>query len=238
MKHPQPSDWADCVRGLVDDRQSKAMRAHALRCVSCRRTRDTLSRVTALGREEAGNTPSEAVVRRAIAAFVSAVAPSRSGAWSRLASVLIFDSWQTTALAGVRSFSSGFSTRSGTGAAVGRLHVGARQDRHVTYRAGAWEVDLRVEAHAGHVHFVTGQLADTTDERAHVDGSRVSMLAGRRTIARTTMNARGEFQLDCRTWPEHPQLTIAMPTRRTHLKIPLPSPSATVPVRPRRSKQR
>lgn len=234
MKHPNASDWADFARGLVDDQQAQTMSTHALRCVSCRQTLAMLSSVTALGRVEAAYTPADSVLRKAIAAFVPPVAPSRTGAWSRLASVLIFDSWQTPALAGVRS--SGHA--SGPGAGAGSVRGGARQDRHVTYRAGAWEVDVRVEPHAGQTHFVTGQVAHTTDETAHVDGSTVAMLAGRRTIARTTMNALGEFQLDCREWPEHPQLTIVMPSPRTQLKIPLPSSSTPVPAPTRRSTKR
>lgn len=202
MKHPQVSELADLARGLLHKQTADPLREHTLRCASCRRTLQALQSVAALGSVESGFTPPEAVLRLARAAFQPSRQAPVPSAWKRLASLLVFDSWQAPALAGVRS--------------------GGATERHVTYRAGDWEVDLRLERQRGLGLLVTGQVAHAKDSDVRLDGSPVEVRVGRRTLASTTLNAFGEFEVSCVRGPGDLRLDISMAARRTALQLPVP----------------
>jgi hypothetical protein len=130
---------------------------------------------------------------------------------------LTFDSWQAPALAGVRS--------------------AGLQERHVTYRSGDWEVDLRFERPAGQAFSVTGQVAHRKDGDARLDGTPVTVRAGRRTVATTALNVFGEFQVDCDPRDDL-HLVIAIAASRTRLDIPLPTPDSQRTVKATASRKR
>lgn len=205
MRHPNLSEWADLARGILPMPQAGELRAHARRCVSCRRTLAAFSAVSALGRVEADYTPPESALRLARAAFTPPVRSHKTRAWERLVGILHFDSWQAPALAGVRS--------------------AGLQERHVTYRSGDWEVDLRFERPTGQALSVTGQVAHRKNADARLDGAPVTVRAGKRTVATTELNAFGEFQVDCDPPADDLHLTVAITAARTHLEIPLPMPT-------------
>ncbi len=218
MRHPNVSEWADFARGILPAPQAGELRSHARHCVSCRRALAALSAVSALGRVEADYTPPESVLQLARAAFGPAVRAPKSRAWERLTSVLVFDSWQAPALAGVRS--------------------AGLEERHVTYRSGDWEVDVRFERPGGRALSVTGQVAHLKDGDVRLDGTPVNVRAGKRTVATTALNVFGEFQLDCDPRADDLHLVIAIAAARTQLNIPLPATQRPPTVKATASRKR
>ncbi len=200
-RHPGDGEWADLARGLCSPPDATRLLAHAARCESCRDALETVRAVTELGAREASWTPAAAVVRQAEAIF--APRPRvRESAWPTLAALLTFDSWHEPALAGVRAQ--------------------AAAERHVTYRAGDWEIDLRLEGSGRQGLAVLGQVAHSKDSTVPLDGVPVTLRAGRRALATTTLNAFGEFQIECAAVGENLRVSIPVTSSGVRLDIPVP----------------
>jgi hypothetical protein len=200
ITHPTDGQWADLVRDLLDKGAAGRLRRHSLRCASCRQTLEAYAAVATLGRVEAAFTPPQEAISKAIVLFPER-SRTRTLAWPTLAGILTFDSWQQPALAGVRSQYAG--------------------DRHVTFRSGDWEVDLRLETSQVGSVSVLGQVAHTTDHDVRLNGVPVRLLAGRRAVASSTLNAFGEFQLDCRVERTGLRLDIPVSSKQVRLDIPV-----------------
>lgn len=204
-RHPRYDEWADLSRGLLALPVARRLRDHAARCASCRRTLHAYERVAAVGHGDAALSPPAEAVARAVGIMPSRrparVLSGRLSSWPRLAASLVLDSWAQPAMAGVRSL--------------------AVADRHLTYRSGGWEVDLRLEGGDGKVTAITGQVTQGDAGAGHWDGVPVLLVAGRRTVAMTMLNAFGEFQLECDARVRNLRLSIPFSSTRERLDIPV-----------------
>jgi hypothetical protein len=181
MKHPPIEVWADAARGIRPAAGRPELLAHRAACGACRRTWETLVRLTAVAREEAAWSVPRDVELRAKAAFAS-VRPERVRRLPLLASKILFSNNLTPALAGVRATAST-----------------ARQFTHqALYEAGDYSLDLRIDRETGASSMlVVGQILDRAQPGRMLSGVPVFLSAAREIVARTTSNEFGEFALEC-----------------------------------------
>lgn len=204
MKHHSVGQWADFVRNLVAPAEAAVMREHLDSCRECRATVqgfEALNEVAAL--DNRISIPPE-VTRRARALF-DIQSPKRDwlAALRKLTARLVSDSSVDPLPAGVRA---GEATGAGT-------------VRQVTYRAGDYDVDLRLELAGDGGSEVVGQIVNRAGGRAQFEGSLVQVIAGGRTVGETETNQFGEFVLDR---PVRPAGTLRISLRQAGFQVDLP----------------
>ncbi len=204
MKHHSVWQWADFVRKLVAPAEAAVMREHLDFCPECRSTVqrfEALNEVAVL--DNRISIPPE-VTRRARALF-DIQSPKRDwlSALRKLAANLVSDSNVDLLPAGVRA-----GAASGTGTV-----------RQVTYRAGDYEVDLRLELAGDGGSEIVGQIVNRADGRAQFEGSLVQVIAGGKTVGETETNQFGEFVLDR---PVKPAGTLRISLRQAGFQVDLP----------------
>ena len=171
MTHFSIEGWTDFIRGLVAAPQREAMQRHLNDCPACRRQCDLLRAVVEMAARDVDVPPD--VFARA-AAIVPRTPPLRS-LLRPLAAILQFDSFASTAAAGVRG--------------------GETPTRHLVFTAEECRVELLISAGGPEqLLLVTGQvsLSDST----HGASAPVVLLKGKRVLQRVAANERGEFQLE------------------------------------------
>jgi len=132
MNHVELGQLVDLARGLLEDGEAAALRAHLDECGRCRAALDRLSLVVRAARA-ASSLPATAVRE---ANELAAAPPSPdSGA---TAARLVFDDVAEPLTAGVR---------------------GIAQDRHLLFEADHWAIDLRV-VRSDRALSITGQLVN------------------------------------------------------------------------------
>jgi len=183
MSHFSDEIWTDWARGIATPGAGNEIREHLARgCVTCSIALSTWEGVVELARRESAYDPPENVVRRAVALF-ERHAPTRSTVLARSALVaeLVFDSFDNPRPIGVRSLE--------------------RATRHVSYRAGSYFIDVRIEeASSSGRASVVGQLMHHPDaSTSSLEGLSVVLTSGRATVAETTTNRFGEFTFEMET---------------------------------------
>jgi hypothetical protein len=217
--HPQIEQLADLARNVLDDATAARLRAHSLRCASCRRTLDDFQAVAELGGREGAYAVPAATLAAAVGIAPrhgpKRASPSRhtqsAAPWSKLTALLVFDSWLVPQTVGVRS-------------------QGA-SERHLTFQSGEWNVDLRLERVSGATLAILGRVAvgkpratrprqrSFGEQRQSLSGVPVRLISGRRALASTSLNEFGEFQLECRK-PSGPlRLDIPISAPRVRLDV-------------------
>ncbi len=188
MSHFDITRWADFVRDTVSDTDRTAMRAHLdAGCDRCRALHGRLAQIAAAARAQLTEPPVSAV-RLARALFASG-GPSPRPAGVRVLARLLFDSLQVPQLAGVRG-----------------QH---RQSRQLLYRAGDYDLDLRLEYDAtSPMVALTGQIADRSRPAEPLADVPVLLTAGSDIVARATANRFGEFQLH---YDPRPRMRLHLP---------------------------
>ncbi len=182
--HPSVPEWSDYVRGLAGKTAVGTMREHLRTCAACRAIAADLSAVvkTAAADRES-SVPSELTVQ-AKAIFRPGPALDWLQRVRQLAAVLTFDS----------------------GAAAG-LPVGVRGSaasaRQLSYSAGDYDVDLRVEPAGGGAPGtdLAGQVVRRGLGSQGVEGALVQVVARGKTLRETETNQFGEFLLSYAATP-------------------------------------
>lgn len=183
MSHFSDEIWADWARGIASADAGAEIRDHlASGCVGCSSSLATWEGVAELARREPDYEPPESVLRRAVALFEQ-YAPTRPAVLERSTKLaeLVFDSFDNPLPAGIRSLE--------------------RATRHVSYKAGSYFVDVRIEeAGTSGWASVIGQLMHHPDASAlSLEGLSVVVTAGRAMVAETTTNRFGEFAFEMET---------------------------------------
>ena len=199
MEHLQDTAWADYVRGVTSETETAAMAAHlAAGCDRCERTARAFAQMVRLGIADTRQAPPEYVVHaaRAIAALGR---PDPVRVLPRLLGALMFDSFQSPVLAGVRS--------------------GQPTSRQMLYEAGPYSIDLRLDHERGSRRvWLTGQIA-TAEPSHRIDRIAVALTAGDRVAAEAYTNGAGEFQL---AYEPHQQLQLRIDVRPDEqIQVPL-----------------
>lgn len=200
MKHFDISEWVDFVRDLVPERRRQDMARHLdTGCARCTKLATLLRDVSTAARVELASPPS-ASLRLATALFVPR--PTfLDGA--RLLARLVFDSAKAPLPVGIRS--------------------GQAMSRQVLYRAGEFDVDLRLEYDAVSPRVaLVGQIANRLAPTQPVADVPVTVTAGSRVVAQTTASATGEFQLEYQRQPRM-RLRVPMPAQQRWIDLSLPT---------------
>ena len=180
MSHFSDETWTDWARGVATSDVGTEIRDHlALGCAECSHSLVTWQGVAQLASRELAYDPPERVVRRAVSLFETH-APTPPAITEQLARVaeLVYDSFRSPLPEGVRSLE--------------------RATRHVSYKAGNYFVDVRIEeANSAGRAAVVGQLMHHPDASSlSLEGLSVVVTTERSTVAETTTNRFGEFAFE------------------------------------------
>jgi Putative zinc-finger len=204
MTHPGAEQWADFVRRLPMPTEQAALREHLDSCPECRSVVEGLETLVKVAALDAEIVIPPSVTARAYALF-QVQTPSRDWlqALRKLAAELVFDDRLDPLPAGLRS---------GTMALTAFV-------RQLTYRAGDYDVDLRLEPVAAGGSEIAGQIANRHDHKEPLEGSIVQVIAGGKTVGETETNRFGEFLLE---QPVRPNGTLRIALRPGGFRIDLP----------------
>jgi hypothetical protein len=188
MTHFHEAEWADFVRGLPVDGETD-MTAHLSSCGTCLDLVTALRRVADVHLRDFVQAPPAHAIHAARAIFPMST-PDHVGVLAAAAR-LVFDSFASPALAGIRS--------------------GQPLYRQLLYETPPYAIDLRIEQHRGdRLVSLTGQVS-TIDPTRSISGVRVT-LSGQRgghVITQMQTNDTGEFHCDYEPAPRL-QLKVAV----------------------------
>lgn len=204
MKHYNDGKWTDFVRQLLPAAERAAMQDHLDSCQTCRLTVGCLEATKQVAAIDSQISVPPEVAARARALF-DKTKPERS--WFKglrqLAAELVFDSSRDLLPAGMR-----FGGTPGTA-----------EPRHISYRAGEYDVHLRLEPTDAGVAEIVGQVVSRQVQAVPMEGLLVQVIAGGRTVGETETNRFGEFVLER---PVRPTVTLRISLRDAGCRIELP----------------
>jgi hypothetical protein len=190
MAHFSSQAWIDFARNLASPQDAAAMKNHLQGgCDGCAKEQATWSKLATFAKSEAQYEPPADAVNRAIALMQQAPKPERSFRLREIAE-LVFDSFLTPQLAGVRS----------------SANVGGRQ---LLYRAGEVMIDVRFEASEQSERFaLTGQVFRDQGSKVGMTRVPISLISGKNELARTSTNQFGEFYLEHESADKNLQVSL------------------------------
>ncbi len=174
MKHFSIEQWIDFVNGVSAKPAQQDMQKHLdSGCKQCAGAVALWQKVLRSAAEESRFDPPTDTVRLVKAAFANARLEAKSGLAGVIAR-LVFDSFQTQAVAGARS--------------------AGMQTRQMLFSANPFQIDLSIEAKPGETRLsVTGQLMDTSQPDSVGRGVPVTLSNRRGQTIQTVTNNFGEF---------------------------------------------
>jgi hypothetical protein len=194
MRHYSLEKWVDFARNVIGEDEKVEMQSHLeTGCAQCSKELSMWQRLQQVARRESAYTPSSGAVRIADAAFSSRSAGRLGHAKSEVAS-LLFDSFRSPLLAGVRSAESA--------------------SQQLLYGAGDYRIDVRIEPQMDTEKVVLiGQVLNSADPDERLCALRVNLLKGRKILAESVTSEFGEFQIECGL-QECFRLTVLLPGGR------------------------
>src|SRR4029077_586777 len=177
MHNYRDENWIDLAHGVAPEGLRKAMQDHLKSgCKPCTDDFELWGGISQFANAEPQFAPPENLVKimkRALPAAESSAVESSV----REIAELIFDSFRTPQLAGVRA-----------------THMAARQ---LLYKAGPILIDMRLESQeeSGKCSLF-GQVVQSEKERQGMSDVNVHLLRGRNQVANTQTNRFGEFSLE------------------------------------------
>jgi hypothetical protein len=178
MRHYSLEKWVDFARNVVREDEKLEMQSHLeTGCAECSKELAMWQRLQRVARRESVYTPSEGAVRTVNASFINRSTGELSPRKSQLAS-LLFDSFRSPLLAGVRSAGSA--------------------SQQLLYGAGDYRIDVRIEPQMDSEKVVLiGQVLNSADPDERLSAAPVLLLKGRKILAESVTSEFGEFQLEC-----------------------------------------
>lgn len=150
--------------------------------------------------------PSEGSLRIVKSAFASQW-PAQRPAPQAAVVELLFDSFRTSVLAGVRS--------------------SAERSRQLLYGSATYRIDVRIEPQIDSEKVVLiGQVLNSAEPKQRLVDVPVSLWKGRKMLAVSTTNHQGEFQIECEMDSSF-RLMITLPGQR-EVSLPLIEPGAAL----------
>lgn len=206
MKHFTTEEWADFARNVVGADKRQVMLSHLENgCKQCESVMSLWKRVHEAAQRDSKYEPPQSSLRMVKAMYAIHAKPSIRATKANLAQ-LMFDSLQAPLQAGVRS-------------------AAAADVRQLLYGNGDYRIDLRLEPPVDSERIsIVGQLLNSVDPAATVDGIPVELLKGGKKIAESVTNRFGEFQFDT-TLETNLQLRVAIP-QGPQFSVPLVDPLA------------
>lgn len=181
MRHFPNEIWVDWARGIHEESSRDEIREHlSSGCDKCKKSLETWESVSEIAAREAAYEPAPGVLARARALFAEHF-PVASAERPLQVARLLFDSFESPLPAGVRNLE--------------------RAARHLSYRAGSFFVDVRIEEEGSSgAASVVGQLMHHPDAASvPLEGLSVILASGPSTLAETTTNRFGEFSFEIDT---------------------------------------
>jgi hypothetical protein len=200
MEHFSLEQWADFARNVMKEKDKIAMQAHLdTGCKRCASALSTWTHVSVVAQRERALQPPEGTVSSAKALLAIHGRPAKSPITQ-----LLFDSFQSPALAGVRST--------------------ATVPRQLLYGHGNYRIDVHMEPRfdSDKVSLI-GQVLNSAEPTERLSQVPVALLKGRKVVTRSITNEFGEFQLEC-DLKGSLQIQLALPRGAT-VRIPLLEPS-------------
>jgi hypothetical protein len=178
MPHYSLEKWVDFARNVVREDEKVEMQSHLeTGCAQCSKELGMWQRLQQVARRELTYTPSDGAVRTVNASFMNRSTRRASHSKSLVAS-LLFDSFRSPLLAGVRS------------------SVSASQQ--LLYGAGDYRIDVRIEPQLDSEKVVLiGQVLNSADPDERLSAAPISLLKGRKILAESVTSEFGEFQIEC-----------------------------------------
>jgi hypothetical protein len=178
MRHYSLEKWVDFARNAMGEDEKIKMQSHLeTGCAACSKELSIWQRLQQVARRESAYAPSDGAVRTVNATFASRSAGRLRQARSEVAS-LLFDSFRSPLLAGVRSAGSA--------------------SQQLLYGIGDYRIDVRIEPQMDSEKVVLiGQVLNSADPDERLSAAPVTLLKGRRTLAESVTSEFGEFQIEC-----------------------------------------
>ncbi len=179
MRHYEIGQWVDMVRGLLSERKRAEMLAHVSSgCRRCGRAFRILQEVARVSGAEKQYQVPPYVVHGARAIF-ALQRPEKVYFFPRTVARLIYDSFKEPMPVGLRA-----------------RH---RITRHALYQAGDFSVDIRLDHQPGTATVtLVGQIFSRSNPGESLTDVPVFLVSGNKSVAQSTSNAFGEFQLEYR----------------------------------------
>ncbi len=171
---------------------------HVRECAECQVTLAFWTRVVNAGVSALEVNVPEEVRQSAVSLFPSR--PTGEGlSIPRLLARLLYDTWQTPVVEGVRS--------------------AAREARQGVFRAGRYSVDLRLEQmRDGRWRSLLGQVSDELNPEATIASVPISLIQGDTTIVGSHCNEHGEFSI---VYEVVPGLSLVLRLPEAEVAVPL-----------------
>jgi len=210
MRHFDIAGWLDYLRGFAPPPEMAAMEAHLESdCARCWQTVSLLGKLErATRRDREYDVPAEST-HLARAAFACADLAQPAGL-STMAARLVFDSFASPALVGIRA-----------------LRGAERQQRRVLYEAGDYCVDVSSQPVVGSPDVtLIGQVTSRQMPSQTLGGLTVELLSAEGLAASTLSNPQGEFCLHYRP-RENMRLRVRVNEQtRVEMELAGPQPGA------------
>src|SRR5215472_9272465 len=200
MAHFTLEQWADFARNTLKGKSKADMQAHLdTGCERCGKVLRLWTRVREVSSREHAYEPPVSTLRIAKSMLPATVTAAKPAVLD-----LLFDSFLTPAMAGVRSTTS--------------------TARQLLYAAGAYRIDLRMEPQLDTEKVsVMGQVLNSADPTQMIPTISVTLIRNNKAITSTETGDFGEFQLECKL-TAHLQLRLRLPDG-VGVEIPLVDPT-------------
>jgi hypothetical protein len=207
MRHYSEEQWVDFARNAVESITKEKMQSHLdTGCAKCSQELAMWQHLHQVAQRTSHAQPSEGSLRIVKSAFASQW-PAKQLAPQAAVVELLFDSFRTPVLAGVRS--------------------SAGRSRQLLYGTATYRIDVRIEPQIDSEKVVLiGQILNSVEPKERLADVPVSLWKGRKMLAVSTTNHQGEFQIECEMDSSF-RLMITLPGQR-EVSLPLIEPGATL----------
>jgi hypothetical protein len=206
MRHYSLEKWVDFARNVIDEDERIEMQSHLQTdCTACSKELRMWQRLQQVARRESVYAPPEGTVRTVNATFANRSAGQLRHAKSEVAT-LLFDSFRSPLLAGVRSAESA--------------------TQQLLYGIGDYRIDVRIEPQMDSEKVVLiGQVLNSADPDERLAAVPVSLFTGRKMLAESVTSEFGEFQIECGL--EESFRLVVLLANGKEVSIPLVEPGFT-----------
>jgi hypothetical protein len=207
MRHYSKEQWVDFARNTIEGDVRDRMQSHLdTGCAKCSQELAVWQHLHQVAQRTSNDQPSEGSIRIVKSAFASQWPAKQRGPQAAIVE-LLFDSFRTPVMAGVRS-------------STGR-------PRQLLYGTATYRIDVRIEPQIDSEKVVLiGQILNSAEPKERLADLPVSLWKGRKMLAVSTTNHQGEFQIECEMDSSF-RLMITLPGQR-EVSLPLIEPGATL----------
>jgi hypothetical protein len=205
MKHYTSEQWIDFARNVIQSSVRQRMQTHLnTGCAKCSHEMALWQRMHQAAQRTSDLQPADGILRAVKGTFATQRVAKGQIPEATIVE-LLFDSFRTPVLAGVRSSPSA--------------------SRQLLYGTASYRIDVRIEPQIDTDKVVLiGQVLNSADPKERLGEIPVTLWKGRRVLAASVTNHQGEFQIECEMDSSF-RLMITLPGQR-EVTLPLIEPAA------------